>query len=1272
MRYSTIKIIYSEKTGEYKSPILTISKATNKILKSNTRMKRSYLFHFLFKEICRFVLAPTKTDRRMAIKNILQVKIWSLVLIVLMLTKAGICQSEKPFTPPSPQSQEFIKYGDYPVGYFTGIPDISIPLHQVDFYGYKFPLTLKYHPSGIKAGGHVDPSGLGWTLFCGGEISRTVHNVPDESADFKKGIQANPLDGMYYKYVKNLADGYADGSMAGDLSYDEFNVTLPDGTFFKFYIQNDNNGGYKIYTNPAPLPVKITFEYLSHPGPWAYINSFTIIDEQGIKYYFANTEHATGKYGSTFTTSWKLTEITLPNTDKTIRFTYKSTNDVIIPKKGYSRLIRDSVGQISCVVCLGCPFGKYVGSVPKGNKTSWVVNDYSQDNLNFSLGVLIPESIFFGDHSIDFSYDEVRPGGGSFMCHKLNNIALNDVNKKVFFNMSSVDGFGAITKLDSLRIQGQQQNLPLTYKFDYTTHAINAGLAGPWPAYDHWGFLLPIWVNVLDRNEVSNNCTGFGSMATYNLPNFDVDVAWPVNPTDECLFETWTGTDLKPRYRTKLGNANREPYAVPELTLNRIDYPTGGYTLFEYESNKFKSSEFSTANQILSAGGYRIKTISSYTNGTLSERKTYKYGVNESGYGYAPVEPSAKAYQRTYIDWDNIPDTGGFGSNVRFRERSFSSDNFASLLGSLPPVMYDEVAEYIGDENGNIGKTIYKYNIMKRLPPEEGGYGADHLQINPVTGDMYVLQDELWKYGQLGAKEVYRNENSAYTLKQKLEQHWDYPSGGTRLDDRSGFYMYDRAIISSTPTNQAQESYRECFKPNVFQSTPHYILTGKAALTESITTNYTDQSNPLTVRETYNYDTYGHLSDKTTVNSNATVYRTAYKYPYDRNSNDFLNESLNTANTDALDALVSKNIVAPVIQESHYFGQNAVTTKRTDYLLFGGKPFPQSIKSKNDAFAIEENITYAQYDNYGNPLQYKGRDGITTGLLWGYNGQYLVAKVAGADYATASSKITQSVLDAPSDDQALRNALNNLRTIPNTLVTTYTYLPSIGMTSATDPGGHTTYYEYDGFNRLSIVRDQDKNILKKICYNYAGQPESCMETAPPVQIFWNDEQSGSFTRSDCDPGYTGSSVTYTVPAHTYSSIISKDDANAIAQTDIANNGPNYANANGTCENQQGESVSVIAVSSAPSYCYQVEFYNITTGFDLWCEIENGGSTLATLPPGVYNINFNASGSSCPWGAIRTYSIYYDGNSTSTTTSPSSNGYAHFNIPINQSCQIFIQ
>ena len=52
------------------------------------------------------------------------------------------------------------------------------------------------------------------------------------------------------------------------------------------------------------------------------------------------------------------------------------------------------------------------------------------------------------------------------------------------------------------------------------------------------------------------------------------------------------------------------------------------------------------------------------------------------------------------------------------------------------------------------------------------------------------------------------------------------------------------------------------------------------------------------------------------------------------------------------------------------------------------------------------------------------------------------------------------------------------------MITTYTYDPLVGVTSITDSRGYTIFYEYDDFNRLKAVRDDEGNLVSDYNYNY--------------------------------------------------------------------------------------------------------------------------------------------------------------------------------------------
>ena len=131
------------------------------------------------------------------------------------------------------------------------------------------------------------------------------------------------------------------------------------------------------------------------------------------------------------------------------------------------------------------------------------------------------------------------------------------------------------------------------------------------------------------------------------------------------------------------------------------------------------------------------------------------------------------------------------------------------------------------------------------------------------------------------------------------------------------------------------------------------------------------------------------------------------------------------------------------------------------------------------------------HDSYGNPLEVKNLQGPSTVYLWGYGGQYPVAKIENATYAEVQQVLTAAELTALNShtvsDATINSTVNKLRIHANmskAQVSTYTYKPLAGMTSMTDPRGITEKYQYDGFQRLKNVLDFENNILKDYRYNY--------------------------------------------------------------------------------------------------------------------------------------------------------------------------------------------
>jgi hypothetical protein len=81
----------------------------------------------------------------------------------------------------SPNAAALGKFGDTPVSYHTGVPEISIPVYTVQEGSLSAPVTLSYHSAGVKVDEVASWVGLGWSLSAGGSITRTVNGGPDEA-----------------------------------------------------------------------------------------------------------------------------------------------------------------------------------------------------------------------------------------------------------------------------------------------------------------------------------------------------------------------------------------------------------------------------------------------------------------------------------------------------------------------------------------------------------------------------------------------------------------------------------------------------------------------------------------------------------------------------------------------------------------------------------------------------------------------------------------------------------------------------------------------------------------------------------------------------------------------------------------------------------------------------------------------------------------------------------------------------------------------------------
>jgi len=225
------------------------------------------------------------------------------------------------FIPPSPTAYELGKYGQIPVGMFTGAPNVNIPLYQYRTNNLSVPISLSYNSNGIKVDQMATWVGLGWSLQAGGVITRIIRDLPDELYNGPRIPQTeitllNHHNLEIMEFFKDAPEPVVDTER--DLFMFNFN-----GYSGKFVIDE--------YAKVVIMP----HQNLSIHGSYHAYSSgdsagFEIITPDGVRYIFSDAEssYLTGSCTSDNIdtrdkkTAWYLSSMIHPKGD-TIKFIYE-------------------------------------------------------------------------------------------------------------------------------------------------------------------------------------------------------------------------------------------------------------------------------------------------------------------------------------------------------------------------------------------------------------------------------------------------------------------------------------------------------------------------------------------------------------------------------------------------------------------------------------------------------------------------------------------------------------------------------------------------------------------------------------------------------------------------------------------------------------------------------------------------------------------------------------------------------------------------------------
>ncbi|MFT3982219.1 MAG: hypothetical protein QM687_17245 [Ferruginibacter sp.] len=893
----------------------------------------------------------------------------ALLLCSIAVVKAqtsGFNPLQMPVLPQAPNSAMLGRFGDYQVNLFSGLPDISIPLYTIKTQAFEVPITLSYHASGNRV--HDFPSwvGLGWGLNTGGEVRRKMVGRPDElttgflaSSEPENSIDIEPGTSGGRAYLVDLNSGYR------DLGADIFSYNFPGGNGKFIFNRSEPTKPFVIPYSP----IKITYPAV-HTTPQQL--NFDIWDASGNHYEFgksyAEYTHtgSTGGSQSDNTSAWMLEKMVSPSLDDIITFSYVSQADQSPPERQDTWVVEDKVTNHD-----ETPYYSETEGNFSSEYTSSFTTSYNNTEIKFRNGKVVFELATSARQDFDQTNSKALQAIKVYSSTTDGDVLIRTIT-------FSYSYFGTGTskrlRLDAIQIKDRDNADVQTYNFSYnntiTLPARDAYATG----LDYWGYY----------NGRSNN------------------TLVPQTLVEGYMLAT-TVTDITIGSTNPVGREPDEQYMQAGI-LKSIRYPTGGRTDFEFETNKYKDAN----NNIKLAGGLRVKRVTSYPcNGKVPQVKTYKYGLNESGYG------RANFWLTDYYFYDiqqiekwvepQYPMVGVAHKGASKRRRTYYSN---PSLGVQPddgtPVAYEWVTEYEGYGGGANGKTIYHFRDAADEAIDLGGNIGSSSKATIIT--------KSFNRGQPLSKVQYRKNSAGSYLPVQEEQFTYNVSGFAQAPMFGGLQLRNQRVLEGVTNYTPSYSNDDFYYNNYYYKSDDNYLTSK-----TVKTYDPDDNTKIAQTVTnYTYDNFTHQQPTqiATISSRSKMQQLNMRYPADVSATTLQNANMQNA-------VIEQWLLQYDYTDPPVIGPDPIVTKGqvTLYKQLGNGLI---VPDKQKILEINAGITdYAQasdsrytdaiqfdlYDDKGNVTQAHKPNDASQAFVWGYNSSMLIAEVknaAAADVAYTS------------------------------------------------------------------------------------------------------------------------------------------------------------------------------------------------------------------------------------------------------------------------------
>lgn len=520
--------------------------------------------------------------------------------------------------------------------------------------------------------------------------------------------------------------------------------------------------------------------------------------------------------------------------------------------------------------------------------------------------------------------------------------------------------------------------------------------------------------------------------------------------------------------------------------LTRIDYPTGGWSQFEYEPHQFTQPDLSTprinrgANTTMTVGGgLRVKKITTHPgNGYNDLINEYKYGLGENGLAEVIAFPSPSSFVDQYFSF-NYYETELDHTLEIYKYRHLTIGSFSNYMRwhiGESPIWYKEVAVYC--KNG--AKQVYDFG---------------RLQSNWITtrwgGDLPNTLNAIFSKGVLMLKkqDYERNDGSSYNLASESQN--DYYEINGELENSLTDLAIERNIASYASgqifapdvwfnddfiyTDYWPYQYHE---EDVYISSPYQLSLKSEALRTVINKEFL-ANGILESKQFTNYTKYGLPSQKFSIRFNDTI-KTMYVYPFQQ---DLSRNELQQAMANLLTERFQVSTPMKTIRDID--GQTE--TSLVEYNTFYGQclPWRELLIKGEDTCVVHE----MDYDAWGNIISLTTLDDLDETFIWDSNGKYPLFHIVGINYNDLQQ--LQGFPPASLRDTTQLAATHAwlVQTLPrDCIVEAFQHEPLVGRKVSMDGNGHVTRYEYDTYGRLIEVSRDGYGVLNKYRYHRFDEP----------------------------------------------------------------------------------------------------------------------------------------------------------------------------------------